>query len=214
MTTAEGPTTAQRGRTRARRGQGDLLRDEILAATQRLLFDAGDPEAVSIRAVAKAVGVTPPAIYLHFTDKTDLIYQVCQVHWDKLTADLRSAVADIDDPLTWLETIGRAYIAWGLAQPQAYRVMFMGRPQDVPDHVDKAEVITSGIFGDLLAVVSRAVDAGAMSGDPTMITFQAWTCTHGLVSLLISNPEMPWPDRDLMIAATIETVFRAGGVAR
>lgn len=212
MTTAEQPATARR--SRARRGEGELLRDEILAATERLLFEAGDAEAVSIRGVARAVGVTPPAIYLHFTDKTDLIYQVCQVHWDRLTDDLRTAVADIDDPMTWLDTIGRAYIAWGLAQPQAYRIMFMSRPQDVPDDVDKAEVITSGIFGDLLAVVTRAVEAGVMSGDPAMLSFQAWICVHGLVSLLISTPEMPWPDRDDLIASTIETVFRTGGASR
>ncbi|CAN5916748.1 TetR/AcrR family transcriptional regulator [soil metagenome] len=210
MTTAEGPATTAR-RSRARRGEGDLLRDEILAATDHLLLDAGDPEAVSIRAVARAVGVTPPAIYLHFADKTDLIYQVCQDHWDRLTEDLRTAVTDIDDPLTWLDTAGRAYIAWGLAQPQAYRVMFMGRPQDVPDDVDKAEVITAGIFGDLLAVVVRAVETGTMSGDPVMLAFQAWICVHGLVSLLVSTPEMPWPDHDRLITATIETVLRAGG---
>lgn len=212
MTTAEESTAARR--SRARRGDGELLREEILAATERLLFEAGDPEAVSIRGVARAVGVTPPAIYLHFADKSDLIYQVCQVHWDRLTENLRTAVADIDDPATWLDTIGRAYIAWGLAQPQAYRIMFMSRPQDVPDGVDKAEVITSGIFGDLLAVVTRSVETGAMSGDPVMIAFQAWICAHGLVSLLISTPEMPWPEREHLIAATIETVLRAGGITR
>lgn len=201
-------------RSRARRGEGDHLRDEILAATERLLFDAGDAEAVSIRAVAGAVGVTPPAIYMHFADKTDLIYQVCQRHWEQLDADLRATVADVDDPLVWLETIGRAYIAWGLAHPEAYRVMFMSRPQDIPEHVDKAEVIMSGVFGDLVAAVTQAVETGAMGGDPVMIAFQAWICVHGLTSLLISSPEMPWPDRDRLIDATIVTGLRAGGAHR
>ena len=127
MTTGQGVAR----RSRARRGEGDLLRDEILAATERLLFDAGDPEAVSIRAVARAVGVTPPAIYLHFADKTELIHQVCENHWDRLNADLRAAVGDVDDVMVWLETVGRAYIDWGLTHPEAYRILFMGRPQDV-----------------------------------------------------------------------------------
>lgn len=210
MTTDEGHAR----RSRARRGDGDLLRDEILAATEGLLFDAGDPEAVSIRAVARTVGVTPPAIYLHFADKTDLIYQVCEQQWDRLDADLRASVGDIDDVMTWLETIGRAYIDWGLSQPEAYRILFMSRPQDVPAHVDKAEVIMSGIFGDLVAAVTRAVDAGRMAGDPTMIAFQAWLCVHGLTSLLISSPEMPWPDRDELVAATIATAFGAGDATR
>lgn len=198
-------------RSRARRGEGDLLRDDILTATERLLFEAGDPEAVSIRGVATAVGVTPPAIYLHFADKTELIYQVCERQWDKLDGDLRDAVGEIDDVMVWLETIGRAYISWGLSQPEAYRVLFMSRARDVPADVDKADVIMSGVFGDLVAAVTRAVEAGRMTGDPTMIAFQAWVCVHGLTSLLISSPEMPWPDRDELIDATIATAFRAGG---
>ena len=65
-------------RARARRGEGPRLREEILAAATRLLAETGDEEAVSIRAVAEAVGVTPPSIYLHFADKTELIFAVCE----------------------------------------------------------------------------------------------------------------------------------------
>src|SRR5205807_237758 len=46
-------------RRRARRGEGPRLREELLAATERLLAETGDEEAVSIRAIADAVGVTP-----------------------------------------------------------------------------------------------------------------------------------------------------------
>jgi hypothetical protein len=92
--------------------------------------------------------------------------------------------------------------------------MLMSRPQDVPDHVDKAEVIMSGVFGDLVAAVSRAVETGAMRGDPVMIAFQAWICVHGLTSLLICTPEMPWPDCDQLIDATVQTAFRAGDARR
>lgn len=211
MTTAERPPGTRRAR--ARRGEGERLREEILDATERLLFEAGDAEAVSIRAVARTVGVTPPAIYLHFSDKTELIFEVCQRIWDRFDDHLRAAVAEIDEPLAWLETIGRAYVDWGLANPEPYRILFMGRPQDVPDDVDKVEVIMAGVFGDLVAQVTRAVDGGAMYGDPTVAAFQAWICVHGLTSLLISVPEMPWPERAAMVDATIATVFAAGGAS-
>jgi len=71
------PDTGVGRRRRAPRGQGRKLREEILAAAERLLRETGDQEAVSIRAVADAVGVTPPSIYLHFADKTDLIFAIC-----------------------------------------------------------------------------------------------------------------------------------------
>jgi len=56
---AAAPAASPR-RHRARRGEGARLREEILAAGTRLLLETGDEEAVSIRAIAQAVGVTPP----------------------------------------------------------------------------------------------------------------------------------------------------------
>jgi AcrR family transcriptional regulator len=60
-------------RPRARRGEGDKLRDHLLTATERLMIESGGADTVSIRAIADAVGVTPPSIYLHFPDKEALI---------------------------------------------------------------------------------------------------------------------------------------------
>jgi AcrR family transcriptional regulator len=154
----------------------------------------GDVDAVSIRAVAEAVGVTPPSIYLHFADKTDLMFQVSQQHWDRFNDHLRAAVDGIDDPIEWLETAGHTYIQWGLDNPQHYRILFMSKSSDVPDTIDKQEVIMSGVWGDVLAVAQRAVDEGRLKGDPALIGFTAWAAAHGLTSLLISCPDMPWPD--------------------
>jgi AcrR family transcriptional regulator len=183
-------------RTRARRGEGERLRDDILHAAEQLLLTTADADAVSIRAVAEAVGVTPPSIYLHFTDKTDLIFQVCQQHWERFNEHMRSAVDGIDDPTEWLLTIGRAYIRWGLDNPEHYRILFMSKPDDVPQHVDRSDVLMSGVLGDVLTVLARAVDKGRLAGDPTVIGYGAWAAAHGLTSLLISCPSMPWPDRE------------------
>jgi len=72
------PSSPAAVRTRARRGEGDLLRDEILTAAERLLVETGNEDSVSIRAIAEAVGVTPPSIYLHFPDKETLLFAVCE----------------------------------------------------------------------------------------------------------------------------------------
>ena len=85
-------------RHRARRGEGGRLREEILAAGTRLLLETGDDEAVSIRAIAQAVGVTPPSIYLHFADKTELIYAICEELFRKLDDEMAAAAAGVDGP--------------------------------------------------------------------------------------------------------------------
>ena len=76
-TAAASPGPVQR-RSRSRRGEGDLLCDEILAAAERILIETNDQAALSIRAIASAVGVTPPSIYLHFADRNDLVFAVCE----------------------------------------------------------------------------------------------------------------------------------------
>ena len=67
---------------RARRGEGDRLRDEILDATEALILESGNADAVSIRQVAQAVDRTPPSIYLHFSTKDELMQAVCQRRFD------------------------------------------------------------------------------------------------------------------------------------
>ena len=106
-------------RTRAPRGEGDRLRDEILAATEKLLLKTGDESAVSIRAIADAVGVTPPSIYLHFADKDELIYSVCQLQFRKLDEVVSETTAGVDDPLEQLRRRGQAYVRFGVGPPRA-----------------------------------------------------------------------------------------------
>src|SRR5581483_12470957 len=77
------PMTAVAHRKRAARGQGQLLREEIIAAAERLLIERGSEDAVSIRAIADAVGVTPPSIYMHFADKDELFMAVCEARFDE-----------------------------------------------------------------------------------------------------------------------------------
>jgi AcrR family transcriptional regulator len=209
MTTTGNSATSRRAR--ARRGEGDRLRDDIMAAAERLLIETGDADAVSIRAVAETVGVTPPSIYLHFADKADLIFQVCQQQWDAFDEHLRAAVEDIEDPIQWLSTIGSAYVRWGLDNPEQYRVVFMSRPREVPPDVDKQALLTAGVFGDLLSVLQRAVERGQLTGDPQVIGFCIWSSAHGLTSLLISMPDMPWPDLDRLIPATLNRALERPG---
>jgi AcrR family transcriptional regulator len=182
-------------RHRARRGEGPLLREEILAAATRLLLETGDEEAVSIRAIAQAVGVTPPSIYLHFADKTELIYAVCEELFRKLDDEMAAASAGVDDPLEALRRRGRAYVRFGLENAEAYRVLFMHHQDEVPESVDQKQLGASPTFLHVVEAVQRCLDAGLLEpGDPMQISIGLWVLVHGLTSLLISLPDFPWPE--------------------
>jgi AcrR family transcriptional regulator len=186
-------------RHRARRGEGDLLREEILEATERLLLETGSEEAVSIRAVARATGVTAPSIYRHFEDKTHLLFEVCARHFALLDEAIEAAVVGIDDPVLAMQARGKAYVRFGIEHPEHYRIMFMGPAYATPDQW--SDLLATGSFANLVGGIRAMVDAGAMPEPDDVVTaaLHVWANIHGLTSLLVARPTMPWPELDAFI---------------
>ena len=196
-------------RARARRGDGDLLRAEILAAAERLLIKTGDEGAVSIRAIADAAGVTPPSIYMHFADKTELLAAVCQARFHDLDRVMEEAAAKADNPVEALWARGRAYVRFGLENPEHYRILFMTKPGSDRPAKDEGDLPGLTAFSHLVEEVARCMDAGSLAaGDPFLVATGLWTGVHGITSLLIARPDFPWPDVDGLVAHVIEVQGR------
>jgi AcrR family transcriptional regulator len=195
VTVARETSTPHR-RRRARRGEGDKLRDQIIEAVERLLIETGDERAVTIRAVADAVGVTPPSVYLHFADKDEMLFAVCERNFAELDRVTQEAAAGSKDPLESLALRGRAYIRFGVEHPEQYRILFMGKPSRTPEAFDLERLGDAAAFGHLLEHVTACVESGLIQGDPLQVSMVLWSGVHGLTSLLISKPEFPWPEVD------------------
>jgi AcrR family transcriptional regulator len=212
-------------RARARRGEGEKLREEILAAVSELLDETNDEAAVSIRAIADRVGVTPPSIYRHFADKDEMLSAVCAVVFTQLTDGIAQAVAAAQSPLEALAEAGRCYVEFGLAHPEHYRLVFMRPPfkDDDVDHADLRPMLESGeipeshplFSGDALAG-SQAFKGlydlveGVLAGIPKRrrpdvftVTTAMWAAMHGITSLRISKPDFVWPSVEDQIEAVI-----------
>ncbi|HVA73797.1 MAG TPA: TetR/AcrR family transcriptional regulator [Acidimicrobiales bacterium] len=203
------PAVAQR-RARSPRGQGEQLRDEILAAAERILIETNDQSALSIRAIANAVGVTPPSIYLHFTDRNDLVFAVCERHAEQLERVMADAAEGIDDPWERIRRRGRAYLQWGLENPEHYRILMMSRPDQTPDRfVDERLADTAGLVPVADDVVQAIATQQVASGEePLEMAKMLWMMIHGTVSLLISKPEFPFGPVDDVYERLFELVQR------
>ena len=202
-------TPASTRRARARRGEGELLKAEILAAAEKLLIQTGDEEAVSIRAIADAAGVTPPSIYLHFTDKTELLAAVCEARFQDFDRYLEEASAGIDDPLEALRARGRAYVRFGLENPEHYRILFMTRPAAERPQREVGDLPGMTAFSHLVEDVARGMDAGLLTaGDPFLVATGLWSNVHGITSLLIARPDFPWPDLDRLLDHVLGAAIR------
>ena len=197
-------------RARSPRGQGEQLRDEILAAAERILIETNDQSALSIRAIATAVGVTPPSIYLHFADRNDLVFAVCERHAEQLEQAMAEAAEGFADPWERIRRRGYAYMRWGLDNPEHYRILMMSRPDHTPDRfVDERLADTAGLV-PVAEDVAAAIESERIvsDDDPLEITKTLWMMIHGLVSLVISKPDFPFGSIDLAYDRLFDLVRR------
>lgn len=197
-------------RAKSPRGRGESLRDEILDAAEQLLIETGSESQVSIRAVAQAVGVTAPSIYMHFVDKETLMMAVCEKQFADLDEAMTTAATQAEDPLHELHLRGRAYIDYGLSHPESYRLMFMCRHDADDAEAVREQLERVSAFGDLVDAVERAIDGGMIQhDDPLLVALGLWISAHGITSLLIAHPMFPWLDTDTMIEHVLETSLAA-----
>lgn len=203
--TVASPATANLRRRRAPRGSGDLLRDEILDAATELLLETGHAKAVSIRSVAQRVGVTPPSIYLHFADKDRLLDAVCARYFDKLDEEMQRVSAGQPSTLEVLRAQGLAYVRFATKTPELYRIATMSEWRSGSD-VDAA--LASSAFEHMRATVQALIDEGVCpSGDATTAALKLWTAAHGVASLLIAKPHLPFGDADDFTERVLSAVF-------
>jgi AcrR family transcriptional regulator len=163
--------------------------------------------------VADAVGVTPPSIYLHFADKTELIFAICERHFGQLDRTLQEAAAGSDDPLESLRLQGRAYVHFGIDHPEEYRILFMTRPAATPEGWNEARVKEGAAFHHLVEAVQATLDAGAIRpANAILVAFGLWAAMHGLTSLFVAKPGLFGSDREALIDHVLDVQI-AGLVA-
>lgn len=200
------PPTGTTSRTRAKRGEGERLREDIVAAAERLLVATGSQDGVSIRAIADACDVTPPAIYLHFADKDRLFLEVCTRRFRELDEWIERAGAEAEDELDSLRIRGAAYVRFGLEHPEVYRLLMMTRHDGRID--DPGMEAGRDAFMHMVGAVERCVGSGALGeADAYEASLVLWSGIHGLTSLLISFPSFEWGDRDALTERMLDVLI-------
>ena len=179
-------------RRRNRRGEGDRLREEIITAASQIIGETGDDTALTLRGVARRLGIAAPSIYRHFTDVDELKMAVVQRAFADFAQARDAASGDGDDPAARLLARCRAYLRFALANPGPYRYLFS---QHAPTGDPDRPPVDLPTFQTLAASISRCQQAGLAraSDDPQWLAAQVWAALHGLVLLRLNAPGFPWP---------------------
>lgn len=182
-------------RQRNARGEGIKLRDDLLAGAQRILERTGSEEDVSLRAVAREVGVSAPSIYAHFPDGRAIIDALVHQTFEDLSTVLRKARDDAD-PGDRVYAICLAYIRFGLEQPVRYLTLFDRRrsPERTKQLAGQRKEFIYTKGAETFAVLADAL--AESRGEPTeSANTEAallWAALHGYVTLRTRMPQFPW----------------------
>jgi len=186
-------------RTRAPRGEGDRLHDELLDAAEALLNETGDERAVTIRAIVDRVGVTPPSLYRHFGSKEELIRQAVSRRFGALARAIGEGAgppAERGDAAGALHGGCLGYLRWAEQEPGGYALLFSDRRDthisDGPSGTEAFDALTGGIAGCQQAGVAR-------DGDPKRMAMMVWAGLHGLASLTTARPHIDWPPLEQLV---------------
>jgi len=195
------------------KGEGHSRRAEILAAAERIFVEHGY-EGATIRKIADEVGLSSTALYMHFAEKGEMLHEICRNAFEQLLSVNKRIVAETGAPEDRLRRMLEAYVDFGFANPNAYRLIYLTRPVEARDGAEAAaHQLGAELFRSFEVVVEDVAAAGRLRGDPKVAAQVFWAGAHGIVSLVITKPYFDWAERpaltDQMVAALFSGLLRA-----
>ncbi|WP_371780793.1 TetR/AcrR family transcriptional regulator [Streptosporangium subroseum] len=191
MDVTSSPSSESASPTRGRnpRGQGERLRRDIIDATLRMMNELGDDEALSLRAVAREVGIAATSVYIHFADRDALVFAALERCTHDLMRDLDRAESAADDPVTRLRARLLFLGTWVGDHAGLYKVLHESTLNQRVHLVFKAELGTR-----TTAAVQRCMDAGlAPADEAAAVAFDLRAAVHGAVSIRVNEPGLALP---------------------
>jgi AcrR family transcriptional regulator len=166
------------------------LRARILDAARRIVMREGI-DALSMRKIADAIGYSPASLYLHFEGRDAIARALGHEGFTQLLTHLEPC-AGIDPPRARLHALAQAYVAFGCAHPQTYRLMFL--PARSQEKVEKADAAHEAPPDDEAAaliapITSLFADAFAsVCAEPALLARALWALLHGVVAFSLAGP--------------------------
>lgn len=186
----------------------EQFRDRLCDAAEHLFATHGT-DAVTLRQIASALGVSTMTPYRYFKDKDAILAAVRARAFDRHAEAMEQArAAPAPDPLARSNAIGAAYVRFALENPEAYKLMFDVRQPneaDYPDFVRAAE----RSHATMTAHLEDLADQGLFTGDADYVGHLYWAALHGPIMLQLSGLLRPPLDARALIAGLTAALAKA-----
>ncbi len=158
------------------------LRDALLVAARDLLEQDGI-EGLSLRALAKATGVTQAAPYSHFRDKDELLAAIAEEGFQRLAIQMAEDATGAASTQDRLKKLVVSYISFAQSNKALFQIMFGRELSDL-----KRFPTLAMTAGKSYALLSSALAGRLKEGvDARFLSVSLWSLCHGLTTLVIEQ---------------------------
>ena len=183
---------------------GDLRRALILEAL-RTIEKAG-AAALTLRAVGESLGVSRTALYRHFADKQALLNEVAAEGFRLLATALREAWGT--GGRRGFDAMGEAYVAFAVAHPSHYRVMFGGLAEKDDTPGDGIDGSTEAFQALVDGIVAEQAAGRMRREDPQPLALYIWAMVHGVAMLALDGLLPPAMTAQALVVLAIERLHQ------
>jgi AcrR family transcriptional regulator len=187
------------------------LKEALVEAARRFIAERG-LGGFTLADAAKLVGVSPAALYRHFSGRDDLVAEVAGRGFDLLAERLARALRGSGTPIERFTRMGEAYLAFAEEEPGFYAAMFAPRgveeapPGPWGPPPGKEDERPAGAFNLLVNALMMTFPEGFDGVDPRFIALEVWALSHGIATLAASGqlPKGPGiPDKHELLRAGV-----------
>lgn len=191
---------------------GDL-RSALVSETAKIVAAEGR-QSVTIRELAKRLGVSRNAPYRHFTDKNELLCAVAEVAFYEFANVLKEARNHSGDTaLQQLYKMGIAYLEFSQANGAIYKLMF-NDPLISENKTPSLQQASDATFGVLLEMLKYCQQQGVINRQSEELQAMfVWSSIHGLSSILLDTNDQKVANKQQKVASTLEMVLRGLGAS-
>lgn len=163
------------------------LKDRIINTTREVLLEDGYRN-ISLRKIARKIGVSATSIYLHFENKDDLIHTLMEQAIDRLNDRLEEKASTDKNPIQKLNDLAHVYIDFALKSPREYQIIFLFSSDEMSRYpVEKFRKARRG-YELVTAVLEEGVEEGLLEEEkPRLAAYTFWAQLHGVMSVVLSK---------------------------
>lgn len=194
---------------------GDLRR-ALVDHAAKLVQAEGHP-AITVRQVARRIGVSNTAAHYHFRTREALLAAVATRGFEQMTAALETAMQSAIDARSRLGQLGEAYVRHALASGRMYQLMFSAETA-ARDAYPELRAASDRMFALLVDAIRDGQETGLVRGGPAVDTaLVAWSAAHGFASLALERrlilPGLQGRESGELAGIVLRGVFAGIGIA-